>query len=74
MMGMIMGAWFMVTAVAMMLGGWVAGLTNIPASEPSKFVSLAIYGHVFLWIGLVTFVVTLIMWTMVPWLKRMMVN
>lgn len=72
MMGLIMGAWFMVTAVAMVLGGFVAALTNTPANAPNHFISLHIYGHVFFWIGCVTLLVTLLMWPMVPFLRRRM--
>lgn len=71
-MGFLMGAWFMVTAIAMVLGGFVASLTSVPAHLTDHNVSLHVYGKVFLGIGVATGLVMLIMWALVPFLKRRM--
>lgn len=70
MMGFIMGAWFMATAVAMVIGGFVASLTSVPKGLKDHFVSLHTYGNVFLGIGLAASAVAVLMWLAVPLLKK----
>ena len=70
MMGFTMGAWFMSTAVAFVLGGFVASLTSVPAIDNNPLTTLPVYTHVFLEIGIVTFVVAVLMAMAVPILKR----
>ena len=71
MMGFIMGAWFMTTAVAMVLGGFVASLTSVPQHVQDHFKSLYIYTHVFLEIGIITLVIAIIMAVVAPKLTKL---
>ncbi|MDU8421727.1 oligopeptide:H+ symporter, partial [Pseudomonas syringae] len=45
-MGFIMGAWFLTTAAAAIIAGYVANLTAVPADIDDAHASLAIYSHV----------------------------
>ncbi|TKI07865.1 dipeptide/tripeptide permease DtpA [Martelella alba] len=70
-MGFIMGAWFLTTAAAAVIAGNVAGLTAVPGDVADPKVSLAVYSHVFLQIGLVTAVIAVLMIVFAPRLARM---
>ncbi len=72
-MGFMMGAWFMSSAVAMALGGFVAALASVPKGElgdPSM--SMQIYSNLFLKLGVGAFVICIIMFIFVPKLKKYM--
>ena len=69
-MGFIMGAWFMATAAALVIGGFVASLTSVPSKLHDPLVTLPIYTHVFLEIGLATLAITAIMAMAIPVLKK----
>ena len=70
-MGFTMGAWFMATATALVLGGFVASMTNVPKTLHNKLVTLHVYTHVFLEIGLVTLVIAIVMALLVPKLNKL---
>ncbi|MGC9366370.1 MAG: oligopeptide:H+ symporter [bacterium] len=69
-MGFMMGAWFMSTSIAMLLGGYVADLANIPENITSSQISLNIYSSLFFKIGLASLIISLIMFLFVPKLKK----
>ncbi|MCP4179071.1 MAG: MFS transporter [bacterium] len=72
-MGFMMGAWFMGSAVAMSLGGFIAAIASVPQmdhADPS--LSIGIYSSLFLKLGLFAFVVCIIMFIFVPKLKKYM--
>ncbi|GAB6181843.1 dipeptide/tripeptide permease DtpA [Desulfotomaculum defluvii] len=71
MVGFVMGAWFLTTAAAGVIGGWVASLTAAPEGVTDPLQTLPIYSKVFLQIGEVTAVVAVIMILTVPILRRM---
>jgi len=71
--GFMMGAWFMSSAVAMYLGGMVASLAAVPKGDiTNPALSLPIYSNLFLKLGVATFVIFIIMLIFVPKLKRYM--
>jgi POT family proton-dependent oligopeptide transporter len=69
-MGFLMGTWFTASAGGMMLGGFVASLTNIPKGL-SSVESLPVYTHTFLHIGLSTFVIAVVMLIFTPKLNKL---
>lgn len=71
MMGFIMGAWFLTTAGAAIIAGKVAGLMAIPKEVVDAQLSLAIYSHVFLQIGIVVALVAILMLVTASRLQRM---
>ncbi|MGL4545236.1 MAG: dipeptide/tripeptide permease DtpA [Plesiomonas sp.] len=70
-MGFIMGAWFLTSAGASVIAGYVASLTATPGDVKNPLVSLDIYGHVFLQIGIATAVIAVVMIATAPMLHRM---
>ncbi len=50
-MGFIMGSWFLTTAGANLIGGYVAGMMAVPDNVTDPLMSLEVYGRVFLQIG-----------------------
>lgn len=71
--GFMMGAWFMATAVAMALGGFVASLASISKDAIGQAnISLPIYSNLFLNIGLVSLGISVVMFIFVPKLKQYM--
>lgn len=70
--GFVMGVWFLTTAVAGFLGGYVAAFAALPKDLQPSVASLHIYTEVFLWIGIVTLLVSLFFWITSPYLNRML--
>ena len=70
-LGFLMGAWFLTTAIAAVLGGKVAALTAVPEGVTDSVQTLTIYTDVFTQIGLVTLGVTVVMAITVPMLNRL---
>ncbi|MEW5818552.1 MAG: oligopeptide:H+ symporter [Cyanobacteriota bacterium] len=70
-MGFMMGVWFMSTAAAMVLGGYVAAIASVPENINEPLLSLPIYTDLFLKIGVVTLIIAIIMILFVPLLKKM---
>lgn len=70
--GFMMGAWFMCSATASSIGGYVATLASVPKKgiivDPAA--SLHLYSSLFLKLGLATLIAGLIMFTLVPTLKK----
>ncbi|VYU58981.1 dipeptide/tripeptide permease DtpA [Metakosakonia massiliensis] len=70
-MGFIMGSWFLTTAGANIIAGYVANQMAIPENVTDPLMSLDVYGHVFLQIGIVTAVIAVLMILAAPKLNRM---
>ena len=70
-LGFLMGAWFLTTSIAAVLGGKVAALTAVPEGVTDPAQTLDIYTGVFTEIGLVTLGVTVLMAVTVPLLNRL---
>ncbi|WP_413738941.1 dipeptide/tripeptide permease DtpA [Sodalis sp. RH21] len=70
-MGFIMGAWFLTTAAAALIAGYVANLMAVPANVNDAHLSLAVYGQVFMQIGMVTAVIAVLMLIFAPKLNHM---
>ncbi|ASG68744.1 MFS transporter [Francisella halioticida] len=71
MSGFALGMWALTTMVAGPIGGGVGALTAPPVGEHfTKLESIAVYGHVFLIIGIFVAVVAIIMWVSRGWLNR----
>nr|WP_284038044.1 hypothetical protein [Escherichia coli] len=51
-MGFIMGSWFLTTAGANLIGGYVAGMMAVPDNVTDPLMSLEVYGRVFLQIAI----------------------
>lgn len=71
MVGFLMGAWFLTTAISGFTGAWVAGFTAAPKDVVDPLVTLSIYGDVFFKIGVCTAAVAIIMVVTVPAMKRL---
>jgi len=69
-MGFMMGAWFMSTAVAMALGGIVASVASVPHNLQDPIQSLPIYSSLFMKLGVAAFIISIIMLIFVPKLKK----
>lgn len=72
--GFVMGMWFLTSAVAGFLGATVASYTALPAQIKPGVESLMIYTDVFAYIGLVTLIISILMWLLSPRLSRYIVT
>lgn len=70
-MGFMMGVWFMSTAAAMVLGGYVASIATIPENITNPLTSLEIYTDFFYKVGIVTIVITVLMAIITPFLNKL---
>ena len=70
-MGFIMGRWFLTTAGANLIGGYVAGMMAVPDNVTDPLMSLEVYGRVFLQIGVATAIIAVLMLLTAPKLHRM---
>ena len=69
-LGFLMGAWFLTTAISAILGAEVSKLTAVSKDVVDPLQTLPVYTHVFTQIGLVTLGVALVMAITVPMLNR----
>ncbi len=69
-MGLMMGMWFMTTAMASILAGFVASLTAIPKGITNPVLTLPIYTHVFFEIGICTLGFAVFMLLLTPKLNK----
>ncbi len=71
--GFIMGAWFLTSAAASAIGGFIASLTTVPASYGTvdALQTLSVYSRVFMDIGVVAAVIAGLMFLTAPLLTRM---
>lgn len=70
-MGFIMGSWFLTTAGANIIGGYVANLMAVPSDVTDPLMSPEVYGRVFMQIGIATAVIAVLMLLTAPKLNRM---
>ncbi|CAH0539047.1 dipeptide/tripeptide permease DtpA [Vibrio marisflavi] len=70
MMGFAMGMWFLTSATAAVVAGWVASLTSVPSHINDAHQSLHVYGHVFGQIGYWTLAIAVITFIIAPKLTR----
>ena len=70
-LGFLMGAWFLTTSIAAVLGGNVATFTAVPEGMTDAVETIGIYTGVFTKIGMATLGVTLVMAILVPVLNRL---
>lgn len=70
-MGFVIGVWYLTTAISGFTGAAVASLTALPIDLKPGVFSLQVYSHVFLEIGIVTFVVACFMGIAAPRLMRL---
>ncbi|HVT63424.1 MAG TPA: oligopeptide:H+ symporter, partial [Legionellaceae bacterium] len=71
-MGFVIGVWFLTSSVAGFTGAAVASLTALPKGMAPGLDSLGIYTHVFLEIGIATFIAGCMMGLLAPYLTRLM--
>ncbi len=69
--GFLMGAWFLTSAISAVTGSWVATFTAVPKDVTDPLLTLPIYADVFTKIGICTAVLTVIMFVTVPVLNRL---
>lgn len=71
-MGYAMGLWFLSFSLASIVAGHVAAMAHVPKTvSRNPLETLPIFGHVFMKIGLITVVISLVMFFFVPMLKRL---
>lgn len=70
-MGFIMGAWFLTSAGAAIIAGYVANMMAVPENVVDPHVSLEVYSNVFMQIGIVTGIIAVLMLLTAPKLTRM---
>ncbi|CEO41578.1 dipeptide/tripeptide permease DtpA [Photobacterium kishitanii] len=70
MMGFAMGMWFLTLATAAVFAGWVATLTAAPAGIINPHQTLALYKHIFSFIGYTTAVIAVLTLITAPLLTR----
>ena len=69
--GFMIGAWYMVSAVARSLGGYVAAWASVPKNlTGNTALSLHLYSSLFLKLGVATLVVSLFMFATAPLLRK----
>ncbi|MDE3154245.1 MAG: oligopeptide:H+ symporter [Acidobacteriota bacterium] len=67
--GFIMGVWFLATGIAQYLGGFVANYASVPQNVTSPVQTLPLYTHLFLGLGEVAVVGTVVSAAMIPLMK-----
>lgn len=70
-MGFIMGAWFLTSATAAIIAGFIANLSALPTDVTDPLQSLKVYSHVFMQIGLYTGGIAILMLILAPKLNRL---
>ena len=70
--GFMMGVWFLLSAIARgFLGSYVASIASVTSEQVAHpAMSLAVYTNLFLYLGIVALVVSIIMFMLVPKLKK----
>ena len=68
--GMMMGVWFFAVAASFALGGSLANLAAVP-DNLSQIQSMAIYNHAFFLFGILSAILTVISFVLLPILRRL---
>jgi len=71
-MGFVIGVWYLTSSVSGFTGAAVASMTALPKGISPDLNSLNLYTHVFLEIGITTFIAACCMGMMAPRLMRLM--
>ncbi len=69
--GFLMGAWFLTTSIAAIIGGWVATLAAVPKDVTDPIMTLNVYTNVFTEIGLASLGVAVLTALAVPLLNKL---
>ncbi|MGA7615584.1 MAG: oligopeptide:H+ symporter [Thermoanaerobaculia bacterium] len=69
--GFIMGVWFLATGISQYLGSMVATFASVPANVTDPVQSLPLYTNLFMKLGYVAVLGTLIAAAMIPMMKRL---
>ncbi|WP_258100144.1 MULTISPECIES: dipeptide/tripeptide permease DtpA [Vibrio] len=69
-MGFAMGMWFLTSATAAVVAGWVASLTSVPEGVTETVQTLNLYGDVFSNIGYVTALIAVLTFCIAPKLTK----
>jgi proton-dependent oligopeptide transporter, POT family len=69
--GFIMGIWFLATGISQYLGSWVATIASVPRGVTSPVESLPLYTNLFLKLGVVAVVGTVLAAALIPTMKRL---
>ena len=69
--GFLMGAWFLTSAISAVTGSWVATFTAVPKDVTDPLLTLPIYADVFTKIGICTAALTVVIFITVPMLNRL---
>ena len=68
--GLMMGVWFLTQSAAFAIGGGLATISDVP-KEITGTVSLEIYGHAFIAYGLISLVLAVIGFALIPFLNKL---
>ncbi len=68
--GMMMGVWFFSQAAAFAIGGTLANIAAVP-SNLSDVASLLIYSHAFMLYGIISLIIAMVSFALVPFLSRL---
>lgn len=71
--GFVMGMWFLSVSIASFIGSSIASYTALPINFYPGIESLTIYTNVFGWIGLISFIITLIMAAIAAFLTKYLI-
>ncbi len=68
--GFMMGLWFVFQASGNIVGGYIASLASIPHNITDSVTTINIYSSLFLKIGIASLIITILMFSLKPFLKR----
>lgn len=68
--GMMMGVWFLTQSAAFAIGGGLATFASVPAKTAAPQ-GLEIYDHAFIVYGLISLILAILSFVLVPYLKRL---
>jgi proton-dependent oligopeptide transporter, POT family len=71
--GFIMGVWFLATGISQYLGSYVATYASVPQSVTNPVDTLPLYTNLFMKLGIVAVIGTLIAAALIPMMKRLSV-
>jgi len=72
--GMMMGVWFIALGFGGKLSGVIANMSSIPEGTHNVLTEISLYGHGFMIYAIMSFIVGIILFCLIPLLKRMMVD
>ncbi len=69
--GFIMGVWFLATGISQYLGSYVATFASVPQNVTNPVDSLPLYTNLFMKLGLVALIGTVIAGALIPYMKQL---